>query len=501
MALVLLLTFVGVALSALMVPMVLTQLGSTRAVDRRAQSLNAAQTGLDIMLGQIRAATDATGAGQRTRLPCGPLTGRVGVGGTARYQVTVDYLGVDPQGQSDAWITANRIRCTAGSGTASTPGYALLRSQGTNDPTGAFNAVPSRFLRATYPLRMSNQNISGGLIHVYKTAVSNDLCLDAGSASPVAGTNVQMQLCSAANLRQRFAYNANLTIVLLASRTPAAPQGMCLDAGVTPHVLGRAVQVQPCSATTAVRQQWIFTADGNFEGTTNGRTTDGFCFNVQTRDTPGSFVILGSSARQTCRRPYDNIETFQPEASIGAGAAGAFPRQLVNVNEFGRCLTVTNQNLNFAYLIALACQQVSVPTSVTWDQQWNLPPIVAGATSATGTITSNSPGVPYCLRSPGSIAAGRYVTVAACPAGAAPQNMTWTVYIDTGVFTTSYRIIDGYGYCLSPTDPSAVPPDFHPVGQQVSKLVVATCSGATLQKWSAPPNFLQTLPVRDVSEK
>ena len=494
-----LLTLVGVSLSSLMVPIVLGQITSTRTDIRRSHALDAAQTGLDVALGQIRAANDGTGTGVLARLPCGPFTGRVGVGGTARYQVTIDYLGIDPQGQSDAWVTANRMSCTAGSGTASTPAFALLRSQGTDEAVGAFGTVPSRSLRATYPLRLKNKNVTGGLIRVYKTANSNDLCLDAGSGAPPAGTNVQMQRCSSGSVRQNFAYQPNLTLLLVASRTPAVPLGMCLDAG-TPHALARVVQLLPCGAATVPQQQWIFNDSANFEGTADGRTADGFCFNVQTRNSPGSFVILGSVVRATCRGAYDNIETFSPEAGVGTGAAGAAAKQLLNLNQFSRCLMVTQQNVNFAYLIASPCQQLTDPATVTWDQQWTLPAIPVGSTSATGPVTTTAPLGLHCLRSPGSIAAGQYVTVALCPPGPTPATMRWTVYADTGTYATSYRIQDSAGYCLSVTDPAAVPPDLHPIGQQISKMVLATCSGSAAQKWNAPGQLLQSLPLKDIGE-
>jgi hypothetical protein len=500
LALALLLTLVGVMLSALLVPMVLAQIASTREEVHRVQALNAAQAGLDVALGHIRAANDGAGAGVLASLPCGPLSGNVGGGATTRYQVTIDYLQVDPQGRSDAWIAANRMPCAGTGGTSSTPAYAMLRSQGTDQPTGAFSAVASRSLRATYTFQTTNQNIAGGLVHVYKTSTSTDLCMDAGSSAPVAGTDLRMQPCSAGSVQQKFAYNPTLTLVLVASKTPSMPLGMCLDAG-SPQALGNVVQFQPCASTTRPQQQWSINDSANFEGTANGRTLDGYCFNVQNPNTPGSIVILGSVDGGTCHRGYDTLETFSPEASVGAGAAGAPANQLVNFNQFGRCLDVTEQNVDYGYLIAWPCKQAPDPANVTWNEKWTLPAITAGTGSGTGRISTSPSTDPYCLQSSGSTAPGQYVKVILCPSGSTPTNMTWTVYTDTGAYTTSYRIEDGYGYCLSPTDPIATPADLYPKGQQISKLVVAVCSGSTLQKWNAPPNILQPLPLKDIGEK
>jgi hypothetical protein len=499
MPLAMLLTVVGIALSAVLLPIVVAQLGSTRYAVQRANALSAANAGLDVALGLIRAANDGAGGGVLASLPCGPLTGTMSAGETARYQVTIDYLALDPQGQSSSWVAANRIPCLDGSGPSSTPAYAVLTSQGTNQATGSFGAVPGRTLRATYPVRTTVQTGPGGLIHVFKTATSTDLCMDAGSGYPSAGTNVLMQPCVPGSIQQLFIYNANLTVALVASNTVSVPLGMCLDAG-TPHAVARAVQLRPCAATTTPQQQWIFNGNANFEGTADGKTPDGFCFNVQIPNTAGSPVALGSVAGSTCQAGYDTTETFSPESGVGTGAAGAAAKQLVNLSQFGRCLDVTAQNVGSAYLIAAACQQQTDATSVTWDQQWSLPTVTAGATSGTGRITTTAPGGSYCLSSPGSTGASQYVTVVSCPAGPTQANLSWTVHRDTGILETSYGITDGYGYCLSHTDPNATAPDLHSSGILTTKIVVATCSGSILQKWNAPPDVLHTLPLKDISE-
>jgi Ricin-type beta-trefoil lectin domain len=494
LAMAMLLAMVGVSLAALLLPMMVTQIGSTREEVRRSLELNAAEAGLDIGLGHIRGADDGAGVGVLANLPCGLLAGTVGVG-AGRYEVTVDYFSVDPVGQPDTWIPANRISCLTGGGPLTTPAYALLRAQGTAQPVGAFDTVPSRSLRGTYTFQTTNQNIAGGLVHVYQTT-STDLCMDAGSSSPAAGANLQMQPCSPGDSQQTFAYDTRLNLVLVSAKTPSLPLGMCLDAG-TPHAAGAPVVFQPCATTTSPQQQWSINDSANFEGTTDGKTLDGYCFHVQTPDTPGSFVVLSTS----CHGGYDNIQTFQPEPPVGAGAAGPDANQLVNFNEFGRCLDVTEQNVNYPYLIAWPCKQAPDPANVLWNQKWALPAIAATATEATGPITTKPAAGLYCLQSPGSIAAGQYVLSVLCPlVGGTPPEMTWTVRTGTGSYATSYRIEDSSGFCLTFTDPAATPADLYPRGKQISKIVVATCDGSTAQKWNAPPNILQSLPLKDVGE-
>jgi Ricin-type beta-trefoil lectin domain len=495
----LLVTLIGVSLSALLVPMVLSQVQGTRENEHRVASLAAAQAGLDIAIGHVRASEDTGGNGALSTLPCGPLAGDVSAGGPSRYQVSIDYFSADPQGKTDAWIAANRLTCISGGGTQKTPAYALLRSYGTDIPTGDITTVQNRFLKGTYTFQTTNQNIAGGLIHVYKTATSTDLCFDAGSTSPGSGTYLRMQPCVTGSGQQTFAYNTNLTLALVNSKTPSLPLGMCLDAG-SPHAVGNYVVFQPCATTTQPRQQWSINDSSNLEGTSNGTSLDGYCFNVQTQNTAGSYVVLSTS---NCHKGYDTQETFQLEATTGAGAAGSANSQLVNFSEFGRCLDVTEQNVNYAYMIAWPCKQAPNPANVTWNQKWALPAIVAPATSATGKVTTSPTAVtPYCLQSPGSTAAGSYVKVVLCSlmVTGAPS-ITWTVYADTGVYESSYRLKDGYGYCLQATDPSVSSPDFYPSGNRISKLIVATCGGSTLQKWNAPPNILQSTPLKDIGEK
>jgi len=59
---------------------------------------------------------------------------------------------------------------------------------------------------------------------------------------------------------------------------------------------------------------------------------------------------------------------------------------------------------------------------------------------------------------------------------------------------------DSKGYCLAPTDPLATPPDFYPNGQQISKSIVRVCTGDKLEKWNAPPNILDALALKDLTE-
>jgi hypothetical protein len=467
LAVALLLTLVGIALTGLLVPVVITQFAATRTDVRRLNALNAAQAGLDAAVGHIRAANDGPDIGRFADLPCGWLSGTAGPDGSARYDVRIDYL--DP--------AENPVACGD-----RTTAYALLHSGGTDGST-------TRSLNATYTFRTSNENIPGGLIHVFKTT-STDLCMDAGALPVVAGTNLRMQTCKPGNIQQKFAYNKNLTLVLVASKTKDNPLGMCLDAGA--HAVGNQVRFQPCADPTKSQQQWSINDNANFEGANDQQQLDHFCFNVQNRNTPNSLVTLTKS----CGGPYDSVKTFSPEASVGAGAAGATVGQLMNYNQFGRCLDVTENNVKSDFLIVWPCKQAPNAKDVLWNQKWTLPG------TGTGLITTIDPiNGRHCLQSP-TVPSG-HVKVVACRSGLTPPaRTTWTVRAKTENYATSYRIEVGSGsaFCLAPSTNSS---DFYLGGQlqNVSKVVTAPCDRSTLQKWNGNANDLQSGPLTDIHEE
>jgi hypothetical protein len=483
LALAVLLSIVGISLTALLVPIVLRQMSTTRSYVVRNQALNAAQGGLDVALAHIRAARDSSGNGVLASLPCGPFSASITTGG-ARYQVTIAYLTADPRGRTDAWIAANAMTCLAGGGVGTTPAYAALRSEGDDQPSGTF--VARRTLRATYQFQTSNQNIAGGLIHVYQG--NPDLCFDAGSTSPAAGTNLVLRACDPQSRAQAFAYTDDLNLQLVSSKTTSQPLGMCLEAAPTSGTL---VAFQPCVDPPVARQRWSLNDSSRFQGTTDGVNLNSLCFVIQTPNTSGSLLALGSCS---------GTGSFAPEAAVGAGAAGTGSGQLVNFSQFGRCLDVTEfwNWTTYGYLISWPCKQAPSATQIGQNQRWTLP-----ATGVTGRISSlvQDPNLlPWCLQSPGSVASGQYVRIVLCPV-TLTQNLRWTVYGDTGAYATSYQIVDGYGYCLQATDQDASPADLYPYGSEIAKIIVRTCNGSTLQKWNAPPGILDSVPFKDLNER
>jgi hypothetical protein len=508
MPLAMLITLVAVALSALLTPMVLNQFSATGVDVRRVHSLHAAQSGLEIMMGRLRSAVATANNGDITKLPCGPLAGNVSAGGApARYKVWIDYFTSDPRGHwntsaawppgggtEDRWIERNRLPCNGG--LVQTPAYALLRSMGSDDNTGAdIAAVPGRWLYGTYRFKTTNENIAGGLIHTYKLSTNTDLCMDAGPDPPADGTDILMRPCTPGASRQIWSYNPNLTIMLVSSTSSSYPQGLCLDAGLGPANQTQ-VKLRPCGhPSTLPQQQWSTNDSANLRGTTDGVNLNGRCLNVKNPNVDGSPLVTGSS----CGGPYNNLHTFSLEPTVGAGAASEDTNQIVNFRQFGRCMDVTEFNVNFGYLIVWPCKQAPQAANVGWNQKFTLPQVTAPAVSATDRVVTPKDGnTDYCLHSPGAV--GSYPTVKSCPTTLTP-NYKWTYYGNTGVYATSYILVDFKGNCLTPTDPQATPPDFYPKGLNISKITLGTCDGSTLQKWNAPANLLQPLPLKDIGER
>jgi hypothetical protein len=276
------------------------------------------------------------------------------------------------------------------------------------------------------------------------------------------------------------------------------------------------VVFRPCLTPVSVRQQWSLNDRGSFEGTTDGTTLNNTCFHLTNPGTAGSAVVLHAVASdpadvaegdRACRTAYSNARTFTPDPDVGTGGAGTpitntagrMTTQLVNFDQFGRCLDVTADNVNAGHLVIWPCKQ-NPSGVVQWNQVWSLPTPTGTATSATGTIWTTRNGQDYCLLSPGTTSG--YVRVQLC-AGAPAAAVQWTRRYGTGVFASAYRIESTYGapagttYCLAPTDPKAVAPDLWEQG--ASKSVLQVCDSSAAQKWNASPTIL-TSSLTDLSE-
>lgn len=484
MPMALLVTLVGMSLTATLVPVVISQIASTRVVSARTESLDAAQAGIDAGLAQLRAAAPLATplTGRLEDLPPCDMTGtQVGL----RYHVKIAYFGL-PDNPADT--TPVPLSCPP----LDVPVTAVLTATGTASGAPAGGVAQTRTLQATYTFKTNNENITGGAI-VLAAPTTNQLCMDGGAdSSPAVGTPVRMQLCkSGGSSDQRFAYTTDLNIKLVGSETTTTATGMCLDAPI-PHANGDAVTFQTCLGRTP-QQQWSLDNSSNFRGTADGVNLENFCLNLKNPGLAGSVLVIGGCGGTA------NRQVFRPQTGTGAGMASATTGQLVNFKQFSRCLDVTNHSPTFSYMIVWYCKQAP-DGNVSWNQKWTLPTVVAPATQAEGRIRTAGSGNPgYCLKAPATTAG--YVTMLPCTLTGTLTDplMNWTVFGKTDTYADSFRIKSSNNYCLTPTDLSVASPDTHSDG--TAKVKIAPCNGSELQKWNAPANLNKPLVLTDLQEK
>lgn len=481
-AILLLVVLVGLMLSALLVPMIITQNRTTRFDTTRVQALGAAQAGLDVMLGLIRTAVSPDNSvppviiGDSRDLPCAPaaapITGLVNGTGAAAYNVSIEYFTFDPV--TEPYPSTKAMKCAAGYGTYDptsgnvTPGFARLTSIGTVG-SAVNGSSAGRTLTTTYVFKTSNTNIAGGVIRFLDTPA---LCLDAGSSAPITAAAILLQTCSTTTppiSQQVWVYRKDLTLQLLSSIGVAYPNGLCMDTAASAS--GNPAILNPCKALGTVpvfSQQWSYDDNGRYQAATATTATTGTlagqCLQVTTKMAGQALSLAGCG---------DSTQQLNPSPTVGPGAAAA--PQWVNYSEFGRCLDVTGQNVASTYLIDFPCKQNPFPGAVTWNQLFVGPVVAAGQTSATGQFYTTLNNVKYCLTTPST--SGSSVTVQTCGAG----TQQWTVYGgDKSLpYSTKYTIADNNGLCLGLTTPVTW-----------STIDVETCTGTSDQKWNADPNVL-----------
>ncbi|GGK07595.1 hypothetical protein GCM10010123_41940 [Pilimelia anulata] len=498
-----LLIMIVVSTSTVVLSTTVVEVTATRQEVQRDRTLTAARSGLDLAVAHIRAARSTTdpAAGDYRRLPCGPLA--AGEADGTRYRALISYVTENPHGRTAEWLAANAIPCDD-NGPAVSPGWAVVRSAGAASGTGDIAAGPHRQLWVTYMFQTLDAVLPGGHIRGW----GSDLCFDAGAA-PAVGQALRLSTCAEGASRQQFAYRPDLSLLLVST---ARTTPLCVDGG-SGHRVGDAVLLQRCLQPMSWRQQWSINGLANFQGVDSSGGTDEVCLGSYRGGVNNTPVVLDDCSWDSrVENPYNVRHTFTPDATVGAGRAGAVSGQLVNYHQFGRCVDVTDQRVSRGFLILWPCKQQ--PTGLAhWNERLNLPAIPAGATSATGPITivvpsgSSSPAGTYCLQSPGSTAAAQYVAAVTCdPTGRTPAGTRWTVSGATGDVETSYRIREardggGEGYCMSATDAATRPDFFRPEEfPDIGKLVVADCDGGNLQKWNAPPILSAGPPLRDYGE-
>jgi hypothetical protein len=493
-----LVVLVGMALAALMVPLVITQTHTTTFDTGRGRALQAAESGIDLALGQIRASQSGTGdEGDVAKLPCGPLEGTAGQANASTYSVEIGYYTKNPVGQSDVWLDDNAMACVPGYGVADAahdvyiPSFVLLTSTGTDGQTG-----DSRTLTTTYVVHTTDINIPGGQIRLYPSGPVN-YCLTV-SLPAANGATVTLQPCQdPVPDSQKFAYADQLGIQLVAS---GDDNPLCLK---TEGSSGKPLIMGPCGSENQAPwiEMWGFDNDSHFRvSDPNQKSLSGMCFGASSA--PKSDPPYAGVELMSCDGSYDDpVQAWIPSPYVGAGGAGASNGQLVNFFQFGRCLDVTDHDVTSDFLIAYGCMQIPSKQSNTiagvapWDQMFvpspsisedpadQTPPsqaqwVVTCPSTGDGACTKNST---FCLTAPADV--GDYATVEPCKSSDPDQ--VWTRYqrLDAAGnelhYADKYTIKDDQGRCLSLGSDQQMYHDYY------FKVVVQDCDGSTKQKWNA----------------
>jgi hypothetical protein len=516
--------FVILVLSAValsMTALVISQTKPTQFARKNARTVNAAATGLQVAVDQLRAANDGAGNGSLLLIPCTGANDATlnpnGVSGTAdgvnftgavsnlpgslTYRVSVAYYLSDPSGKDLSWLQTNAMSCPL----TAVPAYAYLQSTGLGAGVPGLNAASgNRGVHAIYQFKTANTNVQGGRMIEFGTTTPQ-MCLDSGTVSPIAGANMTMQPCQAIGTpQQTWLYRNDLSIKYGGNPT----LDLCVQASQT---TGTRATLQPCfgtgsgstypiTSTAQAQQEWSFNDSGHFAAPqTNGSggytgNVSGICIDpAGASGSPGSGTQAATGAFLvvvTCDGITTGYNAWNPDPAVGAGKAagnvtgkpGAPTNQLVNYAEFGRCLDVTGQNYNADHLIDYPCKQAPDASLLTWNQLWTYTDKGGGY----GTVTTVTGGVTYCLTAPAQTAANNWVTIVSCSTPTNAQLWQATGKIN-GDYTHSYELVSksyldsgGLGECLS-VDKAIQ----NPFGS--STIIVEPCDGTLEQKWNAPP--------------
>lgn len=557
MPLAMLVTLVGVSLSAGLGGVVLNQFQQSQRLADRVAAVATAQAGLDAGLKAIRDTYNVTGA-LLDKLPCGVITPPTdavknpfaalgtSTSGTPSYSTTVGYFLTNPSNLVSkleplgpltninrlaagkplssvlAGVTgvttavtdtlgltkalSNAIGCVGsdvdgvGGTLQQVPLYGLLRSE-------AKVGTTRRILYATYTFHTSEDTIPGGRIVINASNSAVKLCLGTQNPTPTAGDPVSAVACTTGDTQTAFIYPNNLSLVLSNTRTPTVtntlkgltgtgsgttyPYGLCVTAST--YTSEAPVTFQPCVSPKLATQQWNYDVNPQTYYANDGQNgANRFCLNAKDPSV-GSPIVLRN--KTYCGSAGSDQRSFQPEASVGPGGAGPKSRQLVNRQEVGRCLDLTNENVNNPRkaVITYPCKQ-SFTSTVFWNHAWVTPAVVAPAYKVIGQISTQPPGqTPYCLKSPG--VANGFVWVAKCSDG--DPSLQWTIFEDAPTYGERYQIVDSFGFCLMPARSLGF--TYNNAGK-FSEVIVTECTGKEIQKWNMPSSENPT-PLTGVKEK
>lgn len=456
------------------------------------QSIMAARAGVTSAVGRIRAAHSTIGGelmGDLAALPCGTWTGiEPGMGINATYTVTVRYYSMDPSTHNDTWRTNNALPCGTGAAAMASARYALVKSIG---------AVPKnktdsqRHVEAIYIMSKVDTKEIGGLIRVtHESAggpilpVWGDLCWTADSLNITGGQGISAQTCDDTEPdNQRWVYRLDYHIMLGATANDDGSGGLCLD-GTWTSSTNINLTLQPCADIRS--QKWFFNPYWTFEALNHDSDTlSGYCISTNPHNVTDDVTYAGE--KLTVGSTYKNGNTMcgevvrtAPSKKVGASSFGRETNQLVNFEEFSRCMDVKEANPWLYEIISYGCQTNPV-TGTPWNQHFTWD---EGGTSRIYTGIYPIEGEEFCLKGGTE---GTKTFAAQCHH--LGDYGEWTVYDGTVDENKAYTIVNNRtGLCLGLD-----------TNNTWSVVTNQTCTGEDHQKWNARYNS-NTADVQKVRE-
>lgn len=490
------------------------QLDLSNGASSRNSSLQAALAGVQAAVGEIRAASTDNTYVDPSALPCSAVTGSTSGSITTTYSASIQYYEETTSGST------TEVSCLTGSGPQVASGDYLEQAVITScAPSGTCptNGTPGtnaswRRVVSTYTFETSNVNIPGGLIYDY----GESDCLLAqknGSTWQLYATTS----CTAGNANydeELFQYTSTWNLAIDLSDVE-----YCV---VDPNVLAApAVTLSPCSGnTTNSSYQWGINDSGDLQDVVSGGSGNPGSYLLDDPiggQAPASGGSLTSAMTTVSSSSGGFSDDWSWEFSPTVGSGGAAPSagstfgptdQLVNYEQFGLCMDVTNQSVSSTYLIDYDCKQFPDTTTYpTWNQRWcfdqistNAGGIPEGLLYTPDGSTSCSGGTPYCAKSPLSPSNGTsndsawvVVTSSSCTLNQALSyygTNSPLIWVDWGGNTTdsdyTYTYTDTDGYCLEADTANQQDPGG---GATFATIEVASCNGAYAEKWNAPASL------------
>ena len=381
----------------------LSQVKPTQLNRKTVSTQNAAEAGFDVALNRIRNAASGTTkdsdgnivpAGVRASLPCGPITGSVtgGAASDTSYSVTLAYYFTDPTGKPQAWLNSstNKSACPIPASPAPLPNFVTLAA------TGSAATIPgthvgrgNRIVQTVYALSTTNSHIVGGTIPFYDNSTFCFAVSD-GANKVLLGDKIKVATCNAGSPLQNWSYTKNLQLQILATDGSL----LCMQATngwgtVVLLATCSTLDLPPASPSLPYTQIWAYNDNGQFQSSNSGETglQNNTCLNLYA-GSPSAGNPVGEALGDLV--DVDKCgASILPTPSVGAGAAGTTLRrfQLVNYQNFGRCVDDLWQHVGSAWMIGYPCKQDPLATNLTWNQVFYTG--ISGGHKGTGSSASN----------------------------------------------------------------------------------------------------------------